>query len=81
MKPLLTKIEARRYLARWRRVNARQEEEMRSTSIDVKWQQFNTLLRWAYEFGWNESLAQGEAEVRQRWARFRKALRGKKGKS
>jgi hypothetical protein len=54
---------------------------MRSTSIDVKWQQFNTLLRWAYEFGWNESLAQGEAEVRQRWARFRKALRGKKGKS
>ena len=61
---------------RWQRVNAREEEELRSTSLEVKWQQFNTLLAWARQFGWEAALAEGEAEVRQRWARLRKAHRG-----
>jgi len=80
VKPALTKEEARRYLARWRLVNARQEEEMRSTSIEVKWRQFNTLLRWVHEFGWTESLAEQDAEGRKRWMRIRKAIRDKKSK-
>lgn len=77
----LTKAEARAFQKRWQLVNAREVEEMRATSIDVKWQQFNTLLRWAYEFGWTEALAEGEAEVRERWNRIRKAFRGKKAKT
>ena len=72
----LTKAEARAFRERWQRVNAREEEELRSTPLEVKWQQFNTLRRWAHEFGWTEALGEGEAEVRQRWARLRKACRG-----
>ena len=72
----LTKAQARAFRARWQRVNAREEEELRSTSLEVKWQQFNTLLRWAHQLGWEVALKEGETEVRQRWARLRKAHRG-----
>ncbi len=72
----LTKAEARAFRERWRRVNAREEEELRSTGLAVKWQQFNTLLAWAHQAGWTAALREGEAEVRERWARLRKACRG-----
>ncbi len=72
----LTKTEARAFRERWQRVNAREEEELRATSLEVKWQQFNTLLGWAHQLGWAAALGEGEAEVRQRWARLRKACRG-----
>jgi hypothetical protein len=72
----LTKPEADAFRDRWQRVNSREAEELRSTSLDVKWQQFNTLLRWPKGFGWAAALAEGEAEVRQRWARLRNAHRG-----
>src|SRR5882724_8623694 len=48
----MTKAEARAWAERWRLVNAREEEELRNTSLEVRWQQFNTLLRWAHQFGW-----------------------------
>ena len=69
----LTKAEARAFCERWQRVNAREEEELRSTGLETKWQQFNTLLGWAHQLGWAAALAEGEAQVRQRWARLRKA--------
>jgi hypothetical protein len=72
----LTKAEARAFRERWGRVNAREAEELRSTPLKVKLQQFNTLLAWAHQLGWSEALSEGEAEVRQRWARLRKACRG-----
>ncbi len=72
----LTKAEARAFRERWRRVNAREAEELRSTPLEVKLQQFNTLLGWAHQLGWAEALSEGEAEVRERWARLRKAYRG-----
>jgi hypothetical protein len=72
----LTKSEARAFRQRWQRVNAREEEELRSTSLEVKLQQFNTLLGWTHQFGWAAALSEGEADVRQRWARLRKACRG-----
>jgi hypothetical protein len=72
----LTKADARAFRDRWRRANAREEEELRSTSLEVRLQQFNTLLVWARQPGWAEALSEGEAEVRQRWARLRKAYRG-----
>jgi hypothetical protein len=70
------KAEARAFRQRWQRVNAREEEELRSTPLEVKWRQFNTLLAWAHAFGWTEVLGEGEAEVRRRWARLRKEYRG-----
>jgi hypothetical protein len=75
----LTKAEARAFRKRWQRVNAREEEELRNTDLELKWQQFNTLLRWAHCFGWTAALGEGEAEVRQRWAQLRKACRGQEG--
>jgi len=72
----LTKAEARAFRRRWRRADAREKEELRSTSLEVKWQQFNTLLGWARQFGWTAALDEGEAEVRERWARLRRGYRG-----
>ncbi len=76
MAQAITKAEARAFRQRWRLVNAREVEELRSTPLEVKLQQFNTLLAWAHQFGWAEALREGEAEVRERWARLRKAHRG-----
>ena len=72
----LTKAEALAFRRRWQRAGAREEEELRSTSLEVKWRQFNTLLGWAHQFGWAAALGEGEAEVRKRWARLRKEFRG-----
>jgi len=72
----LTKAEARAFRERWRRVNARETEELRSTPLEVRLQQFNTLLSWTHQLGWAAALAEGGAEVRERWARLRKAYRG-----
>ena len=72
----LTKKEARAFRSRWRLVNQREKEELRTTSLEIKLQQFNTLLAWAQEFGWTAALGAGEADVRNRWARLRKAHRG-----
>ncbi|MBM3997567.1 MAG: hypothetical protein FJ303_25985 [Planctomycetes bacterium] len=76
MTPPLTKAEARAYRQRWRRASARELEVLRSTPLDVKWQQFNTLLAWAQHFARTEASRRGEEEVWQRWARLRKAHRG-----
>jgi hypothetical protein len=72
----LTKGEARAFRDRWHLVNAREVEELRSTSLEVKWQQFNTLLYWVHQLGWAEALDEETLEVRQRWARLRKEYRG-----
>jgi hypothetical protein len=72
----LTKAQGRAFRERWRRVNAREEEELRTISLQVKWQQFNTLLGWARQLGWEAALSEGEAEVRQRWTRLRREYRG-----
>ncbi len=72
----LTKAEARAFRQRWQLVNAQEADELRHISLEVRWRQFNTLLAWAHEFGWTAALAEGEADVRQRWARLRKAHRG-----
>jgi hypothetical protein len=76
MKPALTKAQARAFRKRWQLVNAREVEELRRTPLDVKLQQINTLMGWVQQLGWAEMLAQGEAEVRARWTKLRRAHRG-----
>ena len=71
----ITKKAARAFRERWRLVNERESAELNSASLELKWQQFNTLLAWARELGWNEELRKGEAEVRERWMRLRKVYR------
>lgn len=69
----LTKSEARAYRDRWRLVNDREAEELRTESIEVKWLQINTLMAWARLPGWDDALREGEDVVRERWAKLRKA--------
>ena len=72
----MSKAEARAFRKRWQLVNAREEEELRTTSLELRLEQFNTLLNWARQFGWESILREGEEEVRQRWGRLRKGHRG-----
>lgn len=76
MSASLTKTQARAFRDRWRRVNAREVEELRATNLEVRWRQFNTLLAWGRRPEWEAMLAEGVAEVRERWARLRKVLGG-----
>ncbi len=72
----LTKSAARAFRDRWRRVNAVEIEELRSTDLETRWRQFNTLLAWARRPEWASALAEGEDEIRRRWIRLRRACRG-----
>jgi hypothetical protein len=72
----LTQAEARAFQQRWQRINALEEEELRHASLELRLQQFNSLLAWAQLFGWTQALAEGEDQVRHRWVRLRKAYRG-----
>jgi len=76
MTRLFTSAEARALRRRWQRANSREEEELRSTSLEVRWRQFKTLLGWARQFDWTAVLDEGEDEVRMRWMRLRKEFRG-----
>ena len=49
------------------RVNAREEEELRSASPEVKWRQFQTLLGWARQFGWAAALGKGVIHRDLKW--------------
>ena len=41
--------------------------------MELKFRQLAALMASAKQLGWNEALAEGEAEVRDRWMRLRKA--------
>lgn len=72
----MSKTEAHEFLRRWRLVNAQEIAELRASSVETRWRQFNTLLHWARRMKWTSALSAGETEVRERWARLRKAFRG-----
>ena len=42
-------------------------------SIDLKLEQAAALMASAKQMGWEEKLAEGEADVRSRWLRLKKA--------
>ena len=80
----MTKAQARAYQARWRLVNAHEIEVLRTTPIDVKLKQFNTLFRWAQQLYATDDLRRREAEVcvvRERWVRLRKIYAGRRHKA
>jgi hypothetical protein len=54
-------------------VNAREIQELRKATLESRWLQFNAMLNWVRQFGWSDSLREGESAVRNRWTKIRKA--------
>jgi hypothetical protein len=73
MDSFITKEKMQAYLSRWKIVNTAEREELLNTSMEQKLRQLNSLLSSVKQMGWEDSLAKGEAEVRERWNRLRKA--------
>jgi len=63
----LSKAEAAQFKARWARVNRFEREELRATSPEIKLCQLAVMMSAARELGWEDSLGEGEDEVRRRW--------------
>jgi hypothetical protein len=68
--------EARAWKKRWEVVNSMEIEELQQTSMEVKMRQLGSMMALARELGWAERMAEGEADVRERWNRLRRAFRG-----
>jgi hypothetical protein len=73
MADMISKKEGRAFFRRWRRVNKREIQELRETFVDTKLRQLAALMASAEQIGWSEALREGEAEVRDRWNRLRRA--------
>jgi len=69
----MNRSEALAFRDRWKAVNDAEREELRNTPVEVKFRQLAALMASAQALGWTEDLAGEEAEVRERWARLRKA--------
>lgn len=69
----MTKAEAKAWKARFEALNEYEREELRNTPVSVKIRQLAALMATARQLGWEEALASGEEEVRERWRRLRKA--------
>ena len=67
----------RAYVARWQRVNAFQDEELRQMSPETCLRQFFSLMNLGRAIGWETSTAAEVEQVRSRWRRLREAYLGK----
>jgi hypothetical protein len=72
MKGLITKKEALEFKRRWKAVNEAELKELRRTSPAKKFRQLLVLMQCVKDFGWDEALKEGEAEVRVRWLKLKK---------
>jgi len=71
----ITPEQAREYLDRWRLVREAELEELRSTSMEMKLRQLSVLMASHDLFPPDPAREGLAAEVRDRWARIREALR------
>jgi hypothetical protein len=69
----MTKAEGSAFKRRWQLVNQFEKKELRGTSLDTKFCQLAALMASAKPLGWSKALAEGEAEVWERWQRLRRA--------
>jgi len=58
------------YQARWLEVEKIQEEERRSASFHLRWQQLNTVYRMAKGLGWLQP-DPSEKDIFERWAKLK----------
>lgn len=75
MKIHLIKADAAAFKTRWAVVNKAERKELRAISAGHKLLQLAALMASVDKLGWTESLAQEEAEVRDRWNWLRKIYR------
>ena len=64
------KDDLRAYQARWAEVEVVVQEERRTASLELRWQQLNTAYRLGKGLGLQQA-DQGELEVFQKWARLK----------
>jgi len=67
----------REYLARWKRINAFQAEELKRLTPADRLRQILALRALALKMGWETSTPAEVEDVRSRWRRLREAYLGK----
>lgn len=72
----MTKEELLAYMAGYEAVNAFEIEELRSMSIEEKFEHAAALMESARQMGWGEALAEEDADVRALWVRLKRAYLG-----
>jgi hypothetical protein len=69
----MTREEAQAFKRRWELVNKAEKEELAATPVAHKFRQLAALMTSAGKFGWPNNRETEEAQVRNRWARLRRA--------
>lgn len=72
----MTKEELLAYKAGYEAVNALEIEELRSMSLEEKFEHAAALMESARQMGWGEALAEEDADVRALWVRLKRAYSG-----
>lgn len=70
------KKDMKEYLTRWREVEKIQDEERRSASVFLRWQQLDSVYRMAKGLGWLKP-DPSEYEIFNRWARIKETHESK----
>jgi hypothetical protein len=74
--PPMTKEEVLDYIAGYEAVNALEIEQLRSMSVDEKFEHAAALMESARRMGWTDALAAEDADVRALWIRLKRAYSG-----
>ena len=69
----MTKEEAIAYVTGYQAVNALEIEELRSMTLEEKFEHAAALMETAQYMGWAEALAAEDADVRTLWIRLKRA--------
>ena len=73
---LVTKRDARAYLARWEAVARQQLDELRKKTIRQKFDELNELFAWGHELGFRHRPAADKCAVWARWNKLRERCCG-----
>jgi hypothetical protein len=69
----MTKSEVMAFRTRWKMVKDAEEEELRFTPMNKKFDQLAILMISAKKLGWSKALTEGENQVRNRWNKLRRS--------
>ena len=72
----MTKEDALAYMAGYEAVNALEIEQLRSMSLDQKFEDAAALMEAARKMGWTKALAAEDADARALWIRLKRAYSG-----
>lgn len=76
MTPKLDKKLAREFRDRWKAVEAVEAEEQKAASMELRWQQLNSILRTAIGLGLPVTKStEDEIIVYQRWVKLRSMMK------